>query len=94
MKYFAERQISSPSGLDKIAAMLETLRCEPVALVKLLLHAAKYSSSTINGILLGQMGNGQDIYVSDVIPLFHTATNLAMPTEIALSMVGAAWRSC
>lgn len=60
-------------------------------LLKILLHAAKHPTCTINGMLLGSaQGSGAEaaVHVTDVVPLFHASCNLAAPTEMALAQVG------
>jgi hypothetical protein len=64
-----------------------------LALLKILLHSAKYPASAINGILLGTAGLGDDkdplVHVTDAIPLFHSFLTLAPALETALLQVGA-----
>jgi ER membrane protein complex subunit 8/9 len=67
--------------------MVQSVKCEPASLAKVLLHAARYPNNAINGVLLGSI-EGDDVKVADVIPLFHTSLNLAMQLEVALAMVG------
>jgi len=70
--------------------------CESLPLLKILLHASKHPSCTVNGVLLGKEvkvsagseGEGE-VRVSDIVPLFHASYHLAAPTEIALAQVGA-----
>lgn len=66
--------------------MLQSLTAEQLPLIKLLLHAAKHPSSSVSGLLLGSASDSA-VTVSDVIPLFHNSTQLAMPTEMALTQV-------
>ncbi|GMH40018.1 hypothetical protein BSKO_07922 [Bryopsis sp. KO-2023] len=56
------------------------------ALLKLLLHAAKHPSCSVNGLLVGKE-NGGVVGIVDIIPLFHTSLALSPPLEIALAMV-------
>jgi hypothetical protein len=64
---------------------MSTYRVERDALLKLLLHAAKHPSSSVNGVLLGTTSGGT--HVTDVVPLFHSSLTLADSTEIALVQV-------
>lgn len=57
------------------------------ALLKILLHAAKFTSSSVNGLLIGS-AEGDTVHVTDALPLFHTILNLAPQLEIALALVG------
>ena len=68
--------------------MVQSLTAEQLPLIKLLLHAAKHPSSSVSGLLLGSASDSV-VSVSDVIPLFHNSTQLAMPTEMALTQVRA-----
>lgn len=52
---------------------------------KLMLHAAKYPSATVVGVLVGKHGTTVD--VDDVIPLAHHWTQLSPMTEAGLAMV-------
>lgn len=66
--------------------------CEHLPLLKILLHAAKHPTCTVNGVLLGseQQGKGGgegEVRVTDIVPLFHVSCNLAAPTEVALAQV-------
>ena len=75
------------------------IRCtvESAALLKILLHAAKYPASPINGALLGTQSNGAggeaaeegsaSLRIVDAVPLFHTYLHLSMPLETALMQV-------
>lgn len=73
------------------------------ALLKLLMHAAKYPASAINGLLLGSLFNedalllsnegAPRLQVADIIPLFHEHLNLTMALEAALIQVDAYARS-
>jgi len=59
------------------------------ALLTILLHAAKFPSCTVNGLLLGK-GAGSDAQITHSIPLFHTVSlTLAPCVETALDQVGA-----
>lgn len=52
---------------------------------KLVLHAAKYASSTVVGILVGK--HAPTVAVHDIIPLTHHWTQLSPMTEAGLAMV-------
>jgi len=69
--------------------MAEALSCEQLPLLKLLMHAAKHPSCTVNGILLGRAeGQAGGVRVTDLVPLFHASHHLAAPTQVALAQVG------
>jgi hypothetical protein len=57
-----------------------------VALLKILLHAAKHPHANVDGVLLGSIENSV-LHISDAIPLFHNSVELAGPTEIALEQI-------
>ncbi len=72
------------------------------AALKILLHSAKYPSSSVNGILLGHAATEESsqtpvpsahdegplsVHVTDAIPLFHSFLALAGPVETALFQV-------
>ncbi len=59
---------------------------EPTALYKILLHALKYPSASVCGVLLAKTANKDVVQFSDAIPLLHTPM-LSLPTEVALSQV-------
>jgi hypothetical protein len=65
---------------------MSTYRVERDALLKLLLHAAKHPSSSVNGVLLGTASGG-GVHVTDAVPLFHNSLTLADSTEVALVQV-------
>ena len=62
------------------------------ALLKILLHSAKYPAASINGVLVGEASiSGEDdevVHVVDAIPLFHSFLTLAPSLEAALCQVG------
>lgn len=74
---------------------------DSAALLKILLHAAKYPASPINGLLIGRadaVASGSDkssdhsggsLDIIDAVPLFHSCLHLSMPLETALVQVGA-----
>ncbi len=67
--------------------MSGSIQCSQLALAKIICHAAKHLSTSVNGVLLGDVA-GDTVAVKDVIPLFHTASLcLACPTEVALAQV-------
>ena len=79
-----------------------SLECtiDSAALLKILLHAAKYPASPINGLLIGRadaVASGSDkrsdhsggsLQIVDAVPLFHSFLHLSMPLETALVQVG------
>ena len=63
---------------------------EPVALLKALLHAAKYPHASVNGLLLGKRVEGGEggepaTRIVDAVPLFHAGLTLAPMLEVALA---------
>ncbi len=57
------------------------------AYLTVLLHAAKYPSCSVNGVLLGRKADGKGWNVSAAVPLFHHSQALAPCVETALSQV-------
>jgi len=58
------------------------------AYCKMLMHAAKYPSSSINGLLLSKVGGGsQPVKYVDCIPLLHINTGLAPMAEVGLAQI-------
>jgi hypothetical protein len=58
------------------------------AYCKMIMHAAKYPSSNINGLLLAKKtGDQQGVKYVDCIPLFHINTALAPMVEVALAQI-------
>jgi hypothetical protein len=59
--------------------------------VTVLLHASKYPSCTINGVLLGKPAQGSGpLVLSAAIPLFHSSSTYLSPcVEAALTQVSA-----
>jgi hypothetical protein len=69
--------------------MPQTIHSEQLPLAKILLHAAKHPASATNGVLLGSVQQGgEQIIITDAVPLLHTSLHLAAPLEIALAQVG------
>ncbi|KPJ10136.1 UPF0172 protein CG3501 [Papilio machaon] len=66
---------------------------ETIAYAKLMLHAAKYPSCAVTGILLADGTNirdgakNQDLNIVDAIPLFHHSHYLSPMAEIALTQI-------
>jgi hypothetical protein len=58
---------------------------DQVAFLKVLAHAAKFPSNSINGILLGSCAEGGNVEIHDAVPLCHTTISLAPALEIGLS---------
>ncbi|KAL6561422.1 hypothetical protein OROMI_017023 [Orobanche minor] len=57
------------------------------AYLKVVLHALKHRTSTVNGILLSRSSaDGSAIEITDSVPLFHPQIGLLPPLEIALIM--------
>lgn len=69
-----------------------------LAVLKILLHSAKFPSSAVNGVLLGRSSaeaseealassthdGHSSVHVTDAIPLFHSFLTLAPSIETAL----------
>ncbi len=78
---------SSIAGARAQLRQMVHVHAKQLALAKVLCHAAKHLTSTINGLLVGTV-DGDLVTLTDAIPLFHTGSvNLAMPTEVALAQV-------
>ena len=61
------------------------------AVLKILLHSAKYPAASINGILVGTIsisGDEEEVHIIDAYPLFHSFLTLAPSLEAALCQVG------
>lgn len=65
--------------------MANTYVIEHVAYLKMILHATKHAGE-VNGVLLGQK-NGNEIVVSESIPLLHHWQALSPMMEIGLDLV-------
>jgi hypothetical protein len=61
------------------------------AIIKLVLHAAKFPHTAVNGVLLGSVSGGsageQQVDIVDAVPLFHSHHSLAPALEVALAQV-------
>jgi ER membrane protein complex subunit 8/9 len=71
------------------------------AVLKIVLHAAKYPTSAVNGVMLGsalddiagsppsspQTGSGPTVQIVDVVPISHNYVNLALHLENALPQI-------
>ncbi|KAK9813344.1 hypothetical protein WJX73_001519 [Symbiochloris irregularis] len=61
------------------------------AALKILLHAAKYPSAAVNGVLLGTVAQSESdlsaVTIVDAVPLFHTFLSLSPMLETALVQV-------
>jgi len=65
------------------------------AYCKMLMHAAKYPSSSINGVLLSKVGGGRNpVKYVDCIPMLHINTALAPMAEVALAQIEAEVSGC
>ena len=61
---------------------------DQTAILKILLHAAKYPAAAVNGVLLGRTSSGnRTVEVVDAIPLLHSFLTLAPALETALVQV-------
>lgn len=62
--------------------------CDQTALLKILLHSAKYPAASVNGVLLGRVKSDRKaVDVVDAIPLLHSFLTLAPALETALIQV-------
>ncbi|XP_031564691.1 ER membrane protein complex subunit 8-like [Actinia tenebrosa] len=58
------------------------------AYAKMLLHAAKYPHTSVNGVLLGEeVTQESEMFILDAIPLFHQCLGLAPMLEVALTQI-------
>ncbi|KAI5637491.1 hypothetical protein NE865_09778 [Phthorimaea operculella] len=68
---------------------------EVSAYAKIILHAAKYPHSAVNGILLADASSirdgakNQSLDIVDCVPLFHHSHNLSPMAEVALTQIEA-----
>lgn len=53
---------------------------------KLMLHALKYPTAAVNGVLLGKVG-GDGVDITEAVPLFHSLLNLSAMLEVALLQI-------
>ncbi|GLC40066.1 hypothetical protein PLESTF_000933800 [Pleodorina starrii] len=60
---------------------------DQVVLLKVLAHAAKFPSNSINGVLLGNCTEDGDVEIHDIVPLCHSTLTLAPALEIGLAQV-------
>ena len=82
------REVSSRTDSDQMSPVYTFDR---TALLKILLHAAKYPASSVNGILLADTKKGKSaadsVTVVDAIPVLHSFLTLAPVLETALIQV-------
>jgi hypothetical protein len=72
-----------------------TYTLSPAAFAIPILHAARYSSSTVTGVLLGRApatssnpsSSKTEVVVEDAVPLLHHYTSLSAMMEVALDLV-------
>ncbi|ORY75053.1 hypothetical protein BCR35DRAFT_281011 [Leucosporidium creatinivorum] len=67
---------------------MTTYSISPLAYLKVILHAAKYPSSTCVGLLVGTLANNV-VTVADAIPLLHHWTELSPMMEAGLQLAEA-----
>lgn len=81
--------------------MSKNYSADNTALLKILLHSAKYATSSVNGVLLGKIsvaatesdagsarpGQRCDVSVFDVVPLGHSYLSLAPLLDCSLIQV-------
>ncbi len=66
---------------------MSSLHINPKAYLKSILHAAKYPTATVIGLVLGELTKKDEtLYVQDALPLFHTHP-LGPMLELALMKV-------
>ncbi|DBA99170.1 TPA: hypothetical protein ACH3X3_011792 [Trebouxia sp. C0006] len=62
--------------------------CDQSAILKILLHSAKYPAASVNGVLLGRVkSDKKTVEIVDAIPLLHSFLSLAPALETALVQV-------
>ncbi len=62
--------------------------CDQSAILKILLHSAKYPAASVNGVLLGRIkSDKKTVEIVDAIPLLHSFLSLAPALETALVQV-------
>lgn len=61
------------------------------AYCKIILHGAKYPHCAINGLLLAEQkskdAKSKELYIVDVVPLFHLCLHVSPMAEVALTLV-------
>eukprot|EP00041_Stephanoeca_diplocostata_P011209 m.182359 g.182359 ORF g.182359 m.182359 type:complete len:241 (+) comp18459_c0_seq5:79-801(+) len=75
----AESESGSRAPVATTSAKFDTL-----PYVKMMLHAAKYPTSAVNGVFFGHMDGAGEVVVEDAVPLFHSPLNLSPMLEVAL----------
>eukprot|EP01027_Heterolobosea_sp_BB2_P007429 GEZU01011062.1.p1 GENE.GEZU01011062.1~~GEZU01011062.1.p1 ORF type:complete len:206 (-),score=42.23 GEZU01011062.1:60-677(-) len=76
--------------MDPLAVDNISFEVRPRAYVKAILHACKYTSCSVNGILIGKVtasGKKTAIQILDAIPLFHSHHSLAPLLEASLLQI-------
>lgn len=58
------------------------MKCAELAYIKALLHAFKHPSEAVCGLLLGKL-EGNELFVTDCIPLFHMNSTLLPMLDVA-----------
>lgn len=66
--------------------MKPTYNVAAAAHAKIVLHACKFPTNPVNGVLLGREV-GDNVEIVDVVPFFHTHIGLPLRLEIALAQV-------
>ena len=75
----------SASPFSSLCVMAATV-VDSEAYITLFMHACKFPSRTVNGLLLGSVSDG-GVSVQKALPLFHTPLGLAPMLEAALMLV-------
>ena len=58
------------------------------AIMKMILHAAKYPHRAVNGVIIGTVASDRSVEMVDAVPLFHSHLALAPMLETALFQAG------
>lgn len=74
-----------PTNTAKMSATSYTYTLTPLAYALPLLHAARHTSSTVLGLLLGSVA-ANEVVIDDAIPLLHNYTFLSPMAEVGLSL--------
>eukprot|EP01064_Diplonema_japonicum_P004087 TRINITY_DN1268_c4_g2_i1.p1 TRINITY_DN1268_c4_g2~~TRINITY_DN1268_c4_g2_i1.p1 ORF type:complete len:240 (+),score=37.11 TRINITY_DN1268_c4_g2_i1:73-720(+) len=61
-----------------------SISLSPASFGKMYLHCFKYASRAVSGLLVGKSVGGV-VYVADVLPLFHTYTQLCPMVEVGIA---------
>merc|ERR1711936_336039 len=81
-----------PSKVNTLSATEDCIELMTRAYAKVILHAAKYPHTAVNGVLLAKLpAKGQKqspkLVLTDAIPLFHQTEGLSPMLEVALTQI-------